>query len=186
MTNVPHFLRLARALSLGAVAGPLMCCAPAATQLAPTAAQPTAEPSSGTQSPADSPLGATPQSSSPRPTESASSLPRTGALCDAGGSVHRYAEGSTLQRCHCVMPTTRGDTTPSRWQCTPTARSTGGLDGQPCATLGSDHADTGARAATNLCYCVLNGTRQEHACFHAYNVMAGPLAPPECDVEGAA
>jgi hypothetical protein len=179
MTEAPHFIRLTRALALGALAAPALQCAPTVTQSAQVAHSPAPERASGAQPQSAAPQNNVTPSTPTSSTASAADAPRTGAICELGGTVNNRADGRTLHMCYCQVQGDEPGQLPSRWTCTPHERSVGGLDGQPCEELDADRADADGQSPGNLCVCVAKGARLEYACYRAFNVMAGPLAPPE-------
>lgn len=204
MREAPHYLRLSRALALGALASPLVHCMPTQTQGAAGIAQRAPDPNSGSrtqhdrspqdaaragdvrESPTlDSAAEADPtevvagQSSRFAHAEVSSQPTQDGATCARSGTLRVHSAGRALQRCQCQVQGERPGQLPPRWRCTTNTRLAGGIDGQSCEVLGVTDSDTGRFAEENLCVCVASAGRQEHACYHAFDVTAGPLAPPE-------
>lgn len=154
MLESPHFLRLTRALALGALAAPALQCAPAETQHGTSAVA-----SSGSQ------RGA---SNDAQP----STLPRTAEPCRAGSARHDRVEGREFIVCGCEASEV------PRWSCTSFPRIAGGLDAQPCAEPSQVRGDD-PPYPNQLCMCVANGARAEYACYQTIAMAPGPLPPPE-------
>lgn len=175
MLEAPHFLRLTRALALGALAAPALHCTPSATvaQPAPNARADSEPRARSPRPPQDAPVN------NGTATALADGVPRTGNVCTAGGTMDYRAEGRTLIACQCQIPAEQDDATPSRWICSTHERASVGLDGQACEQLDATRPDEGNPSAGSRCVCVANGDRREYACYLAFNVMAGPLAPPD-------
>jgi hypothetical protein len=176
MTETPKFLRFARALAVGAAASTaLLQCTPAATT-------PTSEPSSGSSTSEPS------SGSSPQPLETttptgtataiAGALVRTGDRCELVGTAHYRIEGRSLISCGCDESTGPNGATARAWVCTSFERSAGGLDGRECSDVNESRNDDGGPPG-NLCFCVATAQRPELACYHAFQMAAGPQAPPE-------
>lgn len=187
MTETPKFLRFARALAVGAAASTaLLQCTPAATT-------PTSEPSSGSSTSEPS-SGSSPQpleTTTPtgtatavgagtvaQPTAIAGALVRTGDRCELVGTAHYRIEGRSLISCGCDESTGPNGATARAWVCTSFERSAGGLDGRECSDVNESRNDDGGPPG-NLCFCVATAQRPELACYHAFQMAAGPQAPPE-------
>ncbi len=110
----------------------------------------------------------------------ASALPnvRTGERCELVGSAHYRIEGRELISCGCAESTGPSGSTARAWVCTSFDRSAGGLDGRECSDVNASRNDDGGPPG-NLCLCVATAQRPELACYHAFQMAAGPQAPPE-------
>ncbi|MBL8684619.1 MAG: hypothetical protein JNK05_35920 [Myxococcales bacterium] len=166
MAEIPHFLRITRALALGALAGPLSHCAT-------STAQNQAPPSAGSQTAA----ARTPQ---------IAEAPQGGGLCRAGTEGHYRLEGRELVACRCEQgPRSNlregppaGAARSRRWQCTTLDVQQGSLHEQPCNEGDATRNDTGQNTSVQ-CTCVEEALVARWACT-SFTRIAGGLDGQPC------
>ncbi len=184
MAETPKFVRFARSLAMGAMASAaLLQCTPAAQQSTPlsepssgAAPQPAATDSAPTTDTATGTATAT--AAGAQPAANAGGVVRTGDRCQLVGAAQHRIEGRTLVYCGCAESAEPSGATTTIWQCSSRERSAGGLDGRACSQREEQRNDDGGSPG-NLCVCVETAQRAEFACYQAFQIGVGPLAPPE-------